>query len=105
MIIAHVLSSFGMGGQEKMALALAAEQRASGHFVLAVSLGPPPEGPLAALFRSAGVRTETVSKGNGIDTSLPVRLSTLLRDERVEVVHTHNPHALIYGAPAAGLAA
>jgi glycosyltransferase involved in cell wall biosynthesis len=104
MIIAHVLSSFGMGGQERVALDLASEQRRAGHFVVAVSLSPFPEGPLASLFRKAGVRAETVSKGDGVDATLPVRLASLLRDERVDVVHTHNPHALIYGAPAASLA-
>jgi glycosyltransferase involved in cell wall biosynthesis len=104
MIIAHVLSSFGMGGQERVALDLASEQRKAGHSVLAVSLAPFPEGPMASSFRKAGVRAETVSKGSGVDASLPVRLASLLRDERVDVVHTHNPHALIYGAPAASLA-
>src|SRR5262245_40884676 len=104
MIIAHVLSSFGLGGQERVALDLASRQRAAGHFVVAVSLAAPPEGPLADAFRDAGVRAATVPKGGGVDTSLPVRLAGFLRDERVEVVHTHNPHALIYGAPAAGLA-
>jgi glycosyltransferase involved in cell wall biosynthesis len=104
MIIAHVLSSFGLGGQERMALELASKQRAAGHFVVAISLSGEPEGAVAADFRKAGVRTETVAKGNGVDASLPVRLAALLREERAEVVHTHNPHALIYGAPAAGLA-
>src|SRR5262245_56386341 len=102
MIIAHVLSSFGLGGQERVALDLASRQRAAGHFVCAVSLAASPEGPVASDFRAAGVRAETVPKGGGVDASLPVRLARLLRDERVQVVHTHNPHALIYGAPAAG---
>ncbi|HVR18865.1 MAG TPA: glycogen synthase, partial [Polyangiaceae bacterium] len=79
MIIAHVLSSFGLGGQEKVALNLATQQRAAGHFVLAVSLASPPEGPLASEFRRAGVRAETVAKGDGVDASLPVRLAALLR--------------------------
>jgi glycosyltransferase involved in cell wall biosynthesis len=104
MIIAHVLSSFGLGGQERMALDLASKQRAAGHFVVAISLSGESEGPVAAGFREAGIRTETVAKGDGVDASLPVRLAARLREERVEVVHTHNPHALIYGAPAAGLA-
>ncbi len=104
MVIAHVLSSFGMGGQERVALDLATRQTTAGNFVLAISLATPPEGPIGDEFRSAGVRAETVAKGGGIDASLPVRLASLLRDERVEVVHTHNPHALIYGAPAASLA-
>jgi glycosyltransferase involved in cell wall biosynthesis len=104
MIIAHVLSSFGLGGQEKVALDLATKQRNAGHYVVAVSLAAPPEGPIAAEFRRADVRAHTVAKSDGVDASLPVRLASLLRTEHVDVVHTHNPHALIYGAPAAGLA-
>src|SRR5262245_36663312 len=104
MIITHVLSSFGLGGQERVALDLASKQCAAGHTVVAVSLAGFPEGPLAEEFRKAGVRAESVIKGGGVDTSLPVRLGLLLRDLQSEVVHTHNPHALIYGAPAAGLA-
>jgi glycosyltransferase involved in cell wall biosynthesis len=104
MVIAHVLSSFGLGGQERVALDLAKQQRAAGHNVLVVSLASLPEGPNAENFRTAGIRTETVTKSPGVDASVPVRLGALLRKARVKVVHTHNPHALIYGAPAAMLA-
>ena len=101
--IAHVLSSFGMGGQERVALDLATWQRKRGHRVIAISIAPEPEGPLAELFRAAGVRAETMPKYSGLDASLPVRLAALLNGEKVDVVHTHNPHAMIYGAPAASL--
>ena len=101
--IAHVLSSFGMGGQERVALDLASWQRKRGHRVIAISIAPEPEGPLAELFRAAGVRAETMPKYSGLDASLPVRLAALLGGESIDVVHTHNPHAMIYGAPAASL--
>ena len=51
--IVHVLSSFGMGGQERVALDLATGLAAAGHRVLTVSLAPPPDGPLAARGRAA----------------------------------------------------
>jgi glycosyltransferase involved in cell wall biosynthesis len=103
--IAHVLSSFGMGGQERVALDLAALQRSSGHRVLALSLAPLPEGPTAEAFRAAGVQTHSITKhGPSFDPSLAVRLAKYLLENRVDVVHTHNPHALIYGSPAAALA-
>ncbi|HEX6275524.1 MAG TPA: glycosyltransferase [Polyangiaceae bacterium] len=104
MVVAHVLSSFGLGGQERVALDLAKQQRAAGHLVLVVSLSSLPEGPIAESFRAAGIRTVTVAKGPGLDASVPMRVGSLLRKECVEIVHTHNPHALIYGAPAAMLA-
>ena len=101
--VAHVLSSFHTGGQERVALDLATQQHAAGHHVVAVSLGGPPEGPNADAFRAAGAQTQTIAKGRGFDVSLPFRLAAFLSKQRVDVVHTHNPHALIYGAPAASL--
>jgi glycosyltransferase involved in cell wall biosynthesis len=103
--IAHVLSSFGMGGQERVALDLAKLQREAGHRVLAVSLAPLPEGPTGQAFRDVGVETHTITKhGPSFDPSLAVRLAKYLSGHRTDIVHTHNPHALIYGAPAAALA-
>jgi hypothetical protein len=64
-IIAHVLSSFGVGGQERVALDLADVLHRRGHQVIAVSLAPPPEGPLADEFRAAGVEVIDVPKGPG----------------------------------------
>lgn len=105
LVVVHVLSSFGLGGQERVALSLARLQREAGHRVLAVSLAAPPDGPLAQAFQEAGVETDSVPKrGPSVDPSLPVRLAKLLSDRRAQVVHTHNPHALIYGAPAAAMA-
>jgi glycosyltransferase involved in cell wall biosynthesis len=50
------------------------------------------------------VRAETVAKQFRIDPTLPLRLGRHLARAGVSVVHTHNPHALIYGAPAAFVA-
>jgi glycosyltransferase involved in cell wall biosynthesis len=105
MVIAHLLSSFQVGGQEKVALDLASRQRERGHEVLAVSLAQGPEGPLGAALRAAGVGAHTVGKlGPSLDPTLPMRLGALLRRKGVEVVHAHNPQPLIYGSLAAKLA-
>jgi glycosyltransferase involved in cell wall biosynthesis len=104
MNIAHVLSSFGIGGQERMAAELARTQRAAGHSVVAISLSSDRDEPNRQSFRSAGVRTVSARKGRGVDLSLPLRLAIRLKLERIDVVHTHNPHALVYGAPAGKLA-
>jgi glycosyltransferase involved in cell wall biosynthesis len=105
MIIAHVLSSFGLGGQERMALALAEAQLSAGHQVIAISLSGDALEPLGAEFQSAGALIQRVAKrGAGFDWDLPLRLGWVLRRHRVEIVHTHNPQPLIYGAPASRLA-
>src|SRR5688500_16374866 len=94
--IAHVLSSFGMGGQERVALDLARVQKRTGHDVIVVSLAPLPHGPLAEDFRAAGVRVVAAPKGKGVDVGLVPRLAATFLLERVQVVHTHNPLPLVY---------
>jgi glycosyltransferase involved in cell wall biosynthesis len=105
MVIAHILSSLQIGGQERVALDLAALQVKGGHRVLLVSLAPPPDGPLAPAFRAAGVTVVREPKGpDGLDFTLSLRLARLFRREHVDVVHAHNRMPLIYSAPAGKLA-
>lgn len=104
--IVHVLSSFGLGGQERVALDLATGQQARGHRVAVISLAPPPDGPVADELARAGVATaRVVKRPHGLDLTLAVRLARVLRDHRADIVHTHNPLPLTYGAPAAKLVA
>jgi len=101
MVVAHVLSSFFVGGQEVMAVELATRQVARGHRVLAVSLAPTAAGPLDTAFVRVGVGTLHLPKrGPTVDITLPLRLALALRRARVDVVHLHNPLPLIYGVPA-----
>jgi glycosyltransferase involved in cell wall biosynthesis len=101
--IVHVLSSFGVGGQERVALDLAIGQLARGHRVSVLSLAPEPDGAMAAEFAAAGVHVDRVPKRGGLDVTLVPRLARRLRSLRADVVHSHNPLPLIYGAPAARL--
>lgn len=103
--VVHVLSSYGMGGQERVAYDLAVAQRRAGWRVTAVSLAPAPDGPLAEELRAAGIEVARVPRvREGLDPVLIVRLARWLRARGVDLVHTHNRMALIYGAPAARLA-
>lgn len=104
MSIVHLLSSYGVGGQERVALDLAIGQKARGHAVAVLSLAPPPDGAMADEFAAAGVAVGRVVKRDGLDPTLVPRLTQALRECRADVVHTHNPLPLIYGAPAARLA-
>jgi glycosyltransferase involved in cell wall biosynthesis len=102
--IVHLLSSYGVGGQERVALDLAIGQKARGHEVSVISLAPAPDGAMAAEFAAAGIRVGRVEKRGGLDPTLVPRLARALRRYRADIVHTHNPLPLIYGAPAARLA-
>src|SRR6478752_767388 len=72
--IVHVLSSFGVGGQERVALDRAIGQKARGHRVSVVSLAPPPDGAMADEFREHGITVDRVPKRGGLDASLVPRL-------------------------------
>jgi glycosyltransferase involved in cell wall biosynthesis len=105
MRVAHVIGSFGVGGGERVALDLAAGQRARGADVVAVSLEEPEGGAMAAEYGARGVEIVRVAKRpGGLDATLIPRLAWTLRRRGVDIVHTHNPPPLIYGAPAARLA-
>jgi sugar transferase (PEP-CTERM/EpsH1 system associated) len=101
--IVHILSSFGVGGGERVALDLAIGQKARGHRVSVISFAPPPDGAMADEFRAAGIAMERVIKRDGVDVGLVPRLARVLRRMRADIVHTHNPNPLIYAAPAARL--
>src|SRR5262245_40551395 len=55
-------------------------------------------------FTDAGISVGRVAKRDGIDPTLVPRLASAMRERDADVVHTHNPLPLIYGAPAARLA-
>ena len=60
---------------------------------------------MAGLFQAAGIRTASVARrGPSFDPTLAVRVAQHLWRDKVDVVHTHNPQALVYGSPAAALA-
>lgn len=58
---------------------------------------------MAHEFADAGVAVRRVPKRAGLDATLVPRLVRELRSHGADVVHTHNPLPLIYGAPAARL--
>src|SRR6185369_1039594 len=61
-------------------------------------------GPIADELARAGIAVDRVPKRGGLDPTLVPRLVRTLRRYGADVVHTHNPLPLIYGAPAARLA-
>ncbi len=105
--IVHVLSSFGLGGLERVALELARGQADDGHHVLTVSLSAQSSAQsnelLMAEFSDAGLETDIVPirRSRGFDVSVPIRLGKLFRQRRASVVHTHNPQPLVMSALAA----
>lgn len=103
--IVHVLGSLEVGGAEQVAVNLASEQVKAGHAVYVVSLHTGVWGPHKQSFEKVGAIVVNIPKlGPTLDPSLVVRLAAYVRRVKADIVHTHNPPPLVYGAPAARLA-
>lgn len=96
----HVVSSLELGGQERVILDLAHNLYRRNYRVTIISFAH--GGALHGKFGEIPVIS--LARDAGFDLSLSWRLLRMFRDLRVDVVHTHNPAALIYGVPAARLA-
>lgn len=100
MHVVHVVSSLEIGGQERVVLDLARGFRSRGYRLTILSLSH--GGALRRFFADTPI--VSVARRSGLDGELPLRLARVLRELRVDVVHTHNPAAMTYGVPAAQLA-
>ncbi|MGK3992140.1 glycosyltransferase [Sorangium sp. So ce1024] len=101
LVIAHVLSSFQVGGAEQVVVDLAGLQREAGHEVMVVGIDMNPDGPRADQLRARGVAVHMVPKRPGFDLRLPGKLAAFFAKHGVSIVHSHNQLPLIY-ATAAG---
>jgi glycosyltransferase involved in cell wall biosynthesis len=90
--VVHGVLTLGVGGLERMALALARRQGAA---VLCVG----PAGPLAA---DAGVPVVALDKPDGRRPEWVAKAAAALKELKPDVVHTHQIGAAAYLGPAAG---
>ena len=99
--VAHVALQLETGGMERLLVEFArcADRR---RFDLRfIALGS--RGRVAAEIESAGCPVRALDAGPGVRMTLPFRLASLFKRERVDLVHTHNTRPLLYAAPAARL--
>jgi len=88
--IAHVLSSFAVGGAEWVALRLAAEQQAEGHAVEVFALR---DGPLRLACEELGVLARAF---DGRSVRLAASVTMQFARRRYDIVNSHNPDAHRY---------
>lgn len=100
--VAHITWGLAVGGLEKLLVEFARHadpRRVQLHFV---SLGT--RGELADEIERCGWPVAALHEPTGLRPGLIPRLAALFRRWRLDVVHTHDPRALVYGGLAARLA-
>jgi glycosyltransferase involved in cell wall biosynthesis len=100
--IVQLVEDLQLGGLERMAVDLALAQKRSGHEVLVYCLYD--SGPLAADLESGGAPVVPFGKSAGFSISTVFAMAKRLRQDRVEVIHGHNPGVHHYAALGAKLA-
>jgi glycosyltransferase involved in cell wall biosynthesis len=100
--IAHVSLGLEMGGMEKLLVEFARHadrERFNLHFICLEG-----RGKLADEVEALGWPVDAMGKRPGLRPGLILKLARLFRRLDVDVVHTHNEPACLYGVPAARLA-
>ena len=95
--VMHVVQGMGRGGAESVVLELV---RAASPEVRMLVCALNEGGASLEAARAAGAKTWVLAKG-GRTAEGVVRLARLMREERVDVVHGHNPTGALYGTFAA----
>ena len=99
MNVVHVVESLAVGGLERVVLSLAGWQRRRGDAIRIVCLFD--EGAMSGQARAAGIGVQAIGKHPGLDLRAVQALRVALRDDAVDVLHTHNAAAHYHAVPAA----
>jgi glycosyltransferase involved in cell wall biosynthesis len=102
MRIVQIVNSLDIGGLERLAIDLAATQKQQGHSTTIYCLSH--SGTMAPQAIEAGIPIKVFEKKTGVSPYTLLRVTSELRADRPEVVHTHNAVVHHYGVAAARLA-
>lgn len=97
--VAHVTQGLEIGGQERLLVEMARHRDKTRFDWTVIVLGP--RGSLADAIEDTNVRVLPLDAASGLRPGLWRQLARLFRQERFDVVHTHDDRPLIYGMPAA----
>ena len=98
----HIIPSMNIGGREKVVLDLVEYLDKSKFDIEIACLGP--KGTFYNKFKQLGVNMYFFNKHPGFDIRLFGHIRRFLTGGKYQVVHCHNPGALVYGAVGAMLA-
>ena len=100
--IAHITLGLDTGGMERLLSEFARHADRRRFSLRFVALGL--RGRVAEQIESCGWPVTALRATAGVRPSVVYRLARLFREERVDLVHTHNTKPLLYAGPAARLA-
>lgn len=100
--IMHVVLSLECGGLEKMAIDLASGLDIGKYTSSICCINT--LGELAESAIQRGIQVFCLEKKSGFDVLAIFKLAKLLKKEKISIVHSHNPGAMIYAAVAAKIA-
>lgn len=100
--VVHLVHGLGVGGMEKLLVEFARHADRGGFDLKFVSFGG--RGALAGDIEAAGWPVVALDQPEGLRPGSVLRIAALLRNWQTDILHTHDPKTLIYGAPAARLA-
>lgn len=100
--VLHLLAGCRMGGLERVALSIVSAL--NDQFAFQVVVYDDDAGPLRPEFDAIHVPVTFLPRKPGVDLTYPIKLSMVLRREKIDVIHAHNGTALFYGVMAAKLA-
>ena len=105
--VAHVIHCLGAGGAETVLVELARAAPSAGLRLIVVALSDPdPDARVderAPMLRALGATVYEMHAAR-YDIGAAAKLAAILRDERVDIVHTHLKHADVVGGIAARMA-
>lgn len=102
MNIAHLVLSLDFGGLEKLVIQFCDYLQRAGNKAMIISLSA--RTALANEARQKGIKILSLQKAPGFDPMALVRLRRMIKDEKIDILHTHNFAPLVYGIIPAKLA-
>lgn len=99
--ILHLVHSLEVGGLERVSVDLSRGLMERGHHVQLCTLST--KGPLGLEAERDGFDVFCMHKKPGVDFRLPFRISKIISDNEIDLIHTHNAAGLLYGVSGAFL--
>jgi glycosyltransferase involved in cell wall biosynthesis len=91
----YVINSFNNGGAEVLAIRLVERLDKERFQPMICSLSE--QGPLRSILKEKGIPFYALEKREGKDLRLPCRLGKIIKENQIDILHTHNMGPLLYG--------